>query len=170
MNDLVLPAHATGVVVLLAGPHDRELAAELHRRDLGTVGVSAPEPGAGPLADQVIELVDWLGEHGPTADLEIGLFGETTGSAAALLAAAARPDSVRAVVATGGRPELAGPALPDVSAPTLLLVPDEQAVDRHRQACATMTVTAQLRVVADTAVAEQASAWFDSYLEPRGNR
>ncbi len=67
-------------------------------------------------------LLDWLGTQPELADLPIGLFGASTGAAAALVAAAERPAIVAAVVSRGGRPDLGGAALPHVVAPTLLLV------------------------------------------------
>ncbi|MEV6601774.1 alpha/beta fold hydrolase [Actinoplanes sp. NPDC051346] len=199
--DVVLPERASGVVVFAHGtgssrhsPRNRMVAAELNRRGLGTVLVdlhtpeeeSTAEEAEEQLAlsaDRLIGVVDWLTEHGPTADLEIGLFGASRGAAAALIAAAARPDPVRAVVCRGGRPDLAGPALIEVSAPTLLLVGerDERVMALNQQARATMTVTAELRVVPGATqlfaepgaleqVAAEAGAWFDRYLEPRRTR
>ena len=76
----------------------------------------------GLLADRLTGAIDWLEERPETRELPIGLFGASTGAAAALQAAAARPDRVRAVVSRGGRPDLAGEALARVRAPTLLIV------------------------------------------------
>lgn len=74
------------------------------------------------LAARVTEAIDWVAADARTAALPIGLFGASTGAAAALRAAAERPDRVMAIVSRGGRPDLAGPALPTVRAPTLLIV------------------------------------------------
>ena len=74
------------------------------------------------LAERLVVAIDWLARYPATAGLPIGLFGASTGAAAALRAAAARPDVVKAVVSRGGRPDLAGDALEWVAAPTLLIV------------------------------------------------
>lgn len=74
------------------------------------------------LASRLIGTVDWLSQFEPAQNLPIGLFGASTGAAAALIAAAKRPEAVRAVVSRGGRPDLAGTALFDVKSPTLLIV------------------------------------------------
>lgn len=74
------------------------------------------------LADRLVAAVDWLGEQDEVRELPVGLFGASTGGGAALVAAARRPDRVRAVVSRGGRPDLAGASLRNVKAPTLLIV------------------------------------------------
>lgn len=74
------------------------------------------------LGARVVALIDWVAGQPSIAQLPIGLFGASTGAAAALVAAAARPAAVSAIVSRGGRPDLAGDALPLVTAPTLLLV------------------------------------------------
>jgi dienelactone hydrolase len=74
------------------------------------------------LADRLTGAIDWLERQPKTRDLPVGLFGASTGAAAALQAAAVRPDRVQAVVSRGGRPDLAGEALARVRAPTLLIV------------------------------------------------
>ncbi|SHF47314.1 Dienelactone hydrolase [Modicisalibacter ilicicola DSM 19980] len=93
--------------------------------------------------------VDWVAQAPETRDLAIGLFGASTGAAAALIAAAERPDAVRAVVSRGGRPDLAGEALPGVKAPTLLLVggQDTQVIELNRQAEARLHAPCELRIV-----------------------
>ena len=72
----------------------------------------------GLLSDRLIRMIDWLLVQPQTAVLPIGLFGASTGAAAALVAAAERPEVVHAVVSRGGRPDLAGPAVLEVRAPT----------------------------------------------------
>lgn len=74
------------------------------------------------LADRLDAVAAWTREDDRTRDLPVGYFGSSTGAAAALVAAARRPERVTTVVSRGGRPDLAGDALPDVKAPTLLLV------------------------------------------------
>jgi dienelactone hydrolase len=76
----------------------------------------------GLLAGRLIGATDWLAAEPRTAGLAVGYFGASTGGGAALVAAAERPDRVKAVVSRGGRPDLAGDALPHVMAPTLLIV------------------------------------------------
>ncbi|MBG0809224.1 dienelactone hydrolase family protein [Methylosinus sp. H3A] len=74
------------------------------------------------LAERVVEAIDWAAAEPALRDLSIGLFGASTGAAAALVAAAERPQCVRAIVSRGGRPDLAGEALEHVRAPTLLII------------------------------------------------
>ena len=76
------------------------------------------------LARRVIGAIDWVADQAELAPLPVGLFGASTGAAAALVAAAMRPDRVTAVVSRGGRPDLAGEALVAVRTPTLLIVGD----------------------------------------------
>src|SRR5207302_11146882 len=77
------------------------------------------------LAERLGGVTDWLGSEPSTAGLSIGYFGASTGAAAALIAAADRPKTVRAIVSRGGRPDLAGPILRRVAQPTLLIVGGE---------------------------------------------
>ncbi|MFF5290747.1 dienelactone hydrolase family protein [Paractinoplanes globisporus] len=197
-GDLLLPPGAHGVVVFAHGsgssrhsPRNRMVAAQLNRRALGTLLVdllTRPEEvvdartrdlrfDIGRLAERLIGLVDWLGEDEATRSLPIGLFGASTGAAAALVAAAGRPDRVQAVVSRGGRPDLAGPALIQVEAPTLMLVGERDipVVELNEQARNAMTVRAELRVVPGAThlfeepgaleiVAEEAGTWFATHL------
>ena len=132
------------------------------------------------LAARLTGVVDWLHEQPRTAALPIGLFGASTGAAAALVTAADRPRSVAAVVSRGGRPDLAGHALPRVTAPTLLIVGslDTAVLQMNRDAMARMRGPAALEIVegathlfeepgALSEVAEIASDWFQTYLKPR---
>jgi dienelactone hydrolase len=122
------------------------------------------------LTERVVHLVDWVRDP-------VGLFGASTGAAAALIAAAERPDVVRAVVSRGGRPDLAGDSLPRVQAPTLLIVGgrDDVVLGLNRQAFDTLLCEKQLDVVPGAThlfeepgaleqVAELAAAWFARYL------
>src|SRR5205823_12754405 len=88
------------------------------------------------LASRLVSATEWLTTNPRTADFAIGYFGASTGAAAALVAAAERPDVVQAVVSRGGRPDLAGPALAHVRAPTLLIVggADEPVIELNQQA------------------------------------
>jgi pimeloyl-ACP methyl ester carboxylesterase len=124
-----------------------------------------------------VDAVDWLGREDATAGLAIGTYGASTGAAAALIAAADRPDAVRAVVSRGGRPDLAGEALARVTAPTLLVVGGEdlQVLDLNHQAQALLTGESQLEIVPGAShlfeepgalerVAELTAAWFERHL------
>ncbi|RMH20403.1 MAG: hypothetical protein D6698_04270 [Gammaproteobacteria bacterium] len=88
------------------------------------------------LAKRVAQTLDWVPQVPELASLNIGLYGASTGAAAALIASVIRPDKVKAVVSRGGRPDLAGPYLPEVKAPTLLLVGgyDTQVIELNRKA------------------------------------
>jgi dienelactone hydrolase len=100
------------------------------------------------LAGRVISVTEWLVEHEPTAGLPVGLFGASTGAAAALVAAAALP-TVAAVVSRGGRPDLAGAELRSVRQPTLLIVGgrDEVVLELNRLAMKDLAGEARLEIV-----------------------
>ncbi|MGH8372106.1 MAG: dienelactone hydrolase family protein [Gammaproteobacteria bacterium] len=95
------------------------LTAEENERDTLTASYRFNIP---LLSQRLVRVIDWLILEELTHTFAVGLFGASTGAAAALRAAAARPEHVRAVVSRGGRPDLAGDALQQVKAPTLLLV------------------------------------------------
>jgi putative phosphoribosyl transferase len=101
------------------------------------------------LGARLIGVVDEVGKHPETRDLPIGLFGASTGAAAALIAAADRPDAVHSVVSRGGRPDLAGDALPRVAAPTLLVVGglDRQVLALNEQAAERLRCEYEISVV-----------------------
>jgi pimeloyl-ACP methyl ester carboxylesterase len=101
------------------------------------------------LADRLLAASAWLGGEPATQSLPLGLFGASTGAAAALVAAALRPDLVHAVVSRGGRPDLARDSLPLVVAPTLLIVGgrDEEVIELNRQAIARMRCPTELVVI-----------------------
>jgi dienelactone hydrolase len=121
----------------------------------------------------------WIASQKNTKDLAVGYFGASTGAAAALSAAAMKPDIVRAVVSRGGRPDLAGSALKDVKAPTLLIVGgvDTQVLRLNENALAQMSIERKLEIVPGAthlfgepgtleAVASLASEWFRHHLLP----
>jgi len=121
--------------------------------------------------------VEWAGDNEELVELPIGLFGSSTGAAAALVAAASRPGEVHAVVSRGGRPDLAGDALPDVKCPTLLIVGglDDVVIDLNKQARSRMICPTQLIIVPGAThlfeesgtleqVARLAAEWFARYL------
>jgi dienelactone hydrolase len=101
------------------------------------------------LGHRVVAAIDWVSSHPKMARLPVACFGASTGAAAALVAAAERPEIVRAVISRGGRPDLAGYALPKVQAPTLLIVggDDEQVIELNRAAMRRMRAPVQLEIV-----------------------
>ncbi|WP_094584116.1 dienelactone hydrolase family protein [Synechococcus sp. BO 8801] len=101
------------------------------------------------LGRRLIGAIDWVGCQPDLSDLPIGLFGASTGAAAALVAAAARPESVAAVVSRGGRPDLAPADLPLVACPTCLIVGglDFEVLQLNRQAAMLLTAPHALQVV-----------------------
>jgi len=131
---LVIFAHGTGSGRL--SPRNQFVARELHGAKIATLllDLLTPQEEAFDerggtvrfdvtlLAGRLESAIDWSRAQAEVKDLPIGLFGASTGAAAALIAAARRPDDVQAVVSRGGRPDLAGAALPIVRAPTLLIV------------------------------------------------
>lgn len=129
------------------------------------------------LARRVVGAVDWLGERSETEGLRIGIFGSSTGAAAALIAAAERPAVTRAVVSRGGRVDMAEDVLGDVTCPTLFIIGerDTQVLDLNRQALARLDTEKQLEVVAGAGhlfeepgaldeVARLAREWFQRHL------
>lgn len=101
------------------------------------------------LARRLVGAVDWLLANAGGSPRAIGLFGASTGAAAALIAAAERPQAVAAVVSRGGRPDLAADALPRVRAPTLLIVGglDSPVIDLNREASAHLVAEKRLEIV-----------------------
>jgi dienelactone hydrolase len=101
------------------------------------------------LGYRVVAAIDWAASESAVSGLPVGCFGASTGAAAALIAAAERPDIVRAVISRGGRPDLAGNALPRVVAPTLLIVggADEPVIELNRQAMHLMRAPVALEIV-----------------------
>lgn len=129
------------------------------------------------LADRVVATIDWLAGQPAFAELPIGLFGASTGAAAALVASTERPERVSAIVCRGGRPDLACESLKLVRTPTLLIVgsQDAQVLELNRYAASCMWAPLQLEIVAGAShlfeepgaldqVAQRALDWFDKYL------
>jgi dienelactone hydrolase len=167
-GDLIVPEEAAGVVLFAHGsgsgrfsPRNRRVAATLTEAGIATLLVDLLTPeeeevdrltrahrfDIGLLARRLTAAIDWLRGH--AASLPIGLFGASTGAAAALVAAAERPGDVAAVVSRGGRPDLAGNALLRVRAPTLLIVggADEQVLELNRRALELLPGEKQLVIV-----------------------
>jgi putative phosphoribosyl transferase len=198
--DVVVPEPAQGLVLFAHGsgssrhsPRNRYVAGELQHAGLATVlaDLLTPEEeqldartGAlrfdiDLLAGRVAALTDWLVEQEQTAYLGIGLFGASTGAAAALAAAAARPASVEAIVSRGGRPDLAGGLLRLVRQPTLLIVGerDTTVLELNRKAMRELSGETRLEVVPGAShlfeepgaleeVARLARDWFVRHLRP----
>lgn len=133
------------------------------------------------LADRLVAAVQWTVKTAQTAGLPIGLFGASTGAAAALVAAARLGDTISAVVSRGGRPDLAAEALDDVRAPTLLIVggDDTEVLGLNEAAFARLAGPRELRIVpgathlfpepgALDAVVAAARAWFERHLGAPG--
>jgi dienelactone hydrolase len=201
-GDLAIPDDPAGMVVFAHGsgssrhsPRNRAVAEGLNAAGIGTLLLdllteqedqvdrvtAALRFDIELLTMRLIGTVDALAEgleSAPhTAGLRIGLFGASTGAAAALVAAAARPDRVGAVVSRGGRPDLAGPRLAEVQVPTLLIVggQDTEVLGLNRQAQAQLRGPNRLDVVPGAThlfeepgalerVAELARDWFAEYL------
>jgi putative phosphoribosyl transferase len=200
-GDVLVPLSARGVVLFAHGsgsgrhsPRNRYVARVLQEAGLATVLVDLLTPREEQvdvrtgelrfdidlLATRVAALTDWLVEQEPTAALEVGLFGASTGAAAALVAAAARPASVAAVVSRGGRPDLAGEQLRRVHQPTLLIVGerDPVVIKLNRRALAELPGEKRLEIVPGAShlfeepgtleqVARLARDWLVGHLEPR---
>ncbi|MEU7054155.1 phosphoribosyltransferase family protein [Streptomyces eurythermus] len=193
---LTVPDGATGIVVFAHGsgssrhsPRNRFVAEGLHRAGLGTLLfdllTDAEEADRGNvfdialLAGRLLDATAWLREEPDTEGLAIGYFGASTGAAAALWAAADPAARPAAVVSRGGRPDLAGARLPEVTAPTLLIVggADPMVLDLNRDAQARLRCENRLAVVPRAThlfeepgtlerVTELACAWFTDHMAP----
>ncbi|WP_016702978.1 dienelactone hydrolase family protein [Pseudomonas chlororaphis] len=196
--DLRLPPGARALVVFAHGsgsgrssPRNRYVAESLARRGLGSLLfdlLTETEQrldnrtrelrfDIALLARRLTEVLDWIDRDLELQSLRVGLFGASTGAAAALLAAAARPDVVHAVVSRGGRTDLAGPALSRVKAPTLQIVGAQDPVvfGLNCQSSRALQCEQRLEVVAGAThlfeepgaleeVARLAGDWFEKYL------
>ncbi|HEX9460495.1 MAG TPA: dienelactone hydrolase family protein, partial [Thermoanaerobaculia bacterium] len=170
---------------------NRSVASTLREGNLGTLLIDLLTPreeardnvtaelrfDIGMLADRLLGTVEWLRAQPELLEKRIGLFGASTGGGAALVAAAAKPKLIEAVVSRGGRPDLAGAALPRVEAPTLLLVGghDTQVIALNRRAYDQMRCERRLEIVPGAThlfeepgtletVADLARGWFTRYL------
>ncbi|TFV64551.1 phosphoribosyltransferase [Geodermatophilus sp. DF01-2] len=195
---LTVPGHAGGLVVFAHGsgsgrrsPRNRLVAEVLQRAGLATLLVDLLDPAEETdrrpvfdvtlLAGRLAAVARWVAAEPACTALPRGYFGASAGAAAALVAAAG-DGSVRAVVSRGGRPDLAGPALADVRAPTLLVVGghDQQVLELNREAQTRLGCRNRLAVVPGAShlfeepgtlqvVAELARDWFATYLAGPGN-
>ncbi|MFV8834847.1 dienelactone hydrolase family protein [Aquisalimonas sp.] len=150
------------------------LTAEEHWRDERTREYRFDIPRLGL---RLVRTVDWVSMHNDTCTLRIGLFGASTGAAATLIAAAERPEAVSALVARGGRPDLAAPVLDRVLAPTLLIVGgnDSPVIEMNREAARELRCENRLEIVPGAShlfeepgklevVAQLARDWFTRFL------
>jgi putative phosphoribosyl transferase len=163
---LSVPAGASGVVVFAHGsgsgrhsPRNRSVAAALNRAGFATLLLDLLTPAEAAdrrqvfdvdlLAGRLAQATAWLGTQPAVARLPVGYFGASTGAAAALVAAAHRTSAVAAIVARGGRPDLAGPLLSHVDAPTLLIVggDDDAVLELNRRAARQLRCVHQVTVV-----------------------
>jgi dienelactone hydrolase len=197
-GSLTVPADATGIVVFAHGsgssrfsPRNRAVATTLNEAGLATLLFDLLTEEENEidlrtrelrfdidlLTERLVGAIDWLVESAEVAALPAGLFGASTGAAAALRAAAARPQAVAAVVSRGGRPDLAGTALPRVEAPTLLIVggDDGQVITMNQEAAGKLRCEHRLHIVPGAThlfeepgkleqVAALARDWFLSHL------
>lgn len=197
-GNLAIPDEASGLVLFAHGsgssrfsPRNRMVAGVLREGGLATLLIdllTAEEEEVDLrtrrlrfdidlLAQRLAGATDWLRQNPATQDLAIGYFGSSTGAAAALIAAARRPDAVAAIVSRGGRPDLADKFLPQVQAPTLLIVGgfDDAVLDLNRRALSLLASEKQMQVIPGAThlfeergaledVARLAAEWFRRHL------
>jgi pimeloyl-ACP methyl ester carboxylesterase len=197
-GNLLIPSRATGVVLFAHGSgssrfssRNRSVAQVLREGGMGTLLLDLLTQeeelvdtrtahlrfDIELLADRLVAAVQWLAREEATERFKVGLFGASTGAGAALVAAARLPDRISAIVSRGGRPDLAGVALPNVKAPTLLIVggEDKPVIQMNQQAYERMTAPREIVIVPGAAhlfeepgaletVARLARDWFLRYL------
>jgi putative phosphoribosyl transferase len=198
-GDLAIPASAQGIVLFAHGSgssrlssRNRAVARYLQRQGLATLLFDLLTHSEeqednytmrlrfdiGLLAARLASATSWLASQKEVKDLAVGYFGASTGGAAALVAETRNPGVVKAIVSRGGRPDLAGRALHQVQAPTLLIVGgnDEQVIELNEQAMEQLTAVKKLVIVPGAthlfeepgtldAVAKLAGQWFLQYLK-----
>ncbi len=197
-GSLTLPPSTKGVVLFAHGsgssrfsPRNQYVAKEFNKAGIGTllfdlltqeeeeedIVTAEYRFNIALLAERLIGATEWLRNDSNTRNLKVGYFGASTGAAAALIGAAKLPDNISAVVSRGGRPDLAGDYLPNVKAPTLLLVGgwDIEVIELNKQAMARMSAEAKLVIIPGAThlfeepgkleeVAKFSVDWFKKYL------
>lgn len=197
-GDLTLPSSPLGLVAFVHGsgssrfsPRNRLVATALNEQGMATLLFDLLTPDEEEvdqftrefrfdiprLSDRMVATVDWIGRQPDLQHLPLGLFGASTGAAAALNTAAARPQEIKSVVSRGGRPDLALQSLPGVQAPTLLIVGGEDGVviDLNQQAAAHLQCRHRVSIIPGAThlfeephkleeVAQLACAWFRGTL------
>lgn len=200
-GNLSIPAQAIALVLFAHGsgssrhsPRNQFVAQTLNQAGLATLlfDLLTPEEESvdlytrehrfdiGLLAERLVYATKWAKQEKQTQDFDIGYFGSSTGGGAALVAAAELPEEVGAVVSRGGRPDLAGDALPKVRAPTLLIIggEDHVVIGLNEQARAQMICECKIEIVPGAThlfeepgalekVAKLASDWFVKHIGPR---
>ncbi|MDJ0705467.1 MAG: dienelactone hydrolase family protein [Leptolyngbyaceae cyanobacterium MO_188.B28] len=203
-GSLVIPAEAQGIVLFAHGSgssrrssRNRYVAHVLNNAGLATLLIDLLTSNEeildrhtqhlrfdiGLLSSRLVGATDWLRQNPSTRFLNIGYFGASTGSAAALIAATERSDAVDAIVSRGGRPDLAGTALVRVQAPTLLILggKDHIVIKLNRDAFEKIVAEKQLEIVPGAThlfeesgaleqVAQLASQWFQRHLNSNPDR
>ena len=197
-GDLQVPARARGLVLFAHGSgssrlsvRNRRVADLLLQQGLATLLFDLLSEAEAAdrrkvfdielLGERMLQSIDWASADDVLAALPLGLFGASTGAAAALQAAALRPQRVAAVVSRGGRPDLARPWLPRVAAPVLLIVggADTEVLELNRQALRLLHGAKRLEIVPGAThlfeeagalerVAALAAAWFLTHLPAAG--
>ena len=197
-GNLTIPENALALVLFAHGsgssrhsPRNQFVARTLNGGGLGTLlfDLLTPEEEAldiytrehrfniGLLAERLVHATNWTRQQDQLRDLRIGYFGSSTGGAAALVAAAELPQDVSAVVSRGGRPDLAGDALPQIQAATLLIVggDDDIVIELNEMARDQMRCEVKLEIIPGAThlfeepgaleqVAKLASDWFSLHL------
>ncbi len=197
---LGLPEQPKGVIVFAHGsgsgrfsPRNQFVARVLEAGGFATLLLDLLSPAEGDdrrkvfnidlLADRLLFAQAWLHTQSQTRRLPVGYFGASTGAGAALQAAARNPQAVAAVVSRGGRPDLAGPYLSRVTAPTLLLVggDDGPVIGMNEEALEQLTCPKELMIIPGAShlfeepgtleqVAKEALHWFQRYLHPKPHK
>src|SRR6266699_1800873 len=201
-GNLSIPENATALVLFVHGsgssrhsPRNQLVSRTLNEAGLATLlfDLLTPEEESvdlytrehrfniGLLAERLVHATKWARQQKQTADLRIGYFGSSTGGGAALVAAAELPNEVDAVVSRGGRPDLAGQALPKVKAPTLLIVggEDQVVIELNEQARAQMKCQCKIEIMPGAThlfeqpgalerVAKLAAEWFLRHIARNG--
>jgi putative phosphoribosyl transferase len=197
-GQLVVPRNAQALVVFAYdtgnsrhSPRNQAVTESMHGAALGTLSLDLLTPNeaaidrrtgdlrhdVGLLAERLVAAVDWLAGYPPTRRLDVGLLGDGVGAAAALVAAADRPESIKAIVCRSGRPDLAGPAIQRVQAPVLFLVggDDIPTIGLNQFAYDQLTAPKKLDIISGAShkfqepgklesAARRARDWFEEHL------